>query len=154
MFTYTLTNFYATCLNSMYISITCITRTPCPYNFTSLFKALLIWYAIWLSTYSMVTNLGFLADVVINAVLFTNITSTRRVKISVACINAYLFSHMLVLKLLVLRLTVLPFTPSRSFPKIYFVLLVSFTVIGQLGRNLLITIYLYSRSFWVANHAL
>ena len=147
MLCFTFPNMSASLSNSITISITLIMKPPLTYNFITLFNILLSYTCVRLFMCLMVTNLSFLADMIINVFLLLNITST----VSVKNVCKFQKSSGIIMRssistLIGSFLVVFYFTPARSGPKIYILLLISCIVIGQFGRIVLLTIYLYSCS--------
>ena len=143
MLTYTLANFSTTFTDSISISITFISNSRHLYNLINLFNILLIWYTALIGIFSMVVNLIFCwgdqecgvfrkHNILCENHLFWNFYK------SIGNTTYYYFYT-----LIGLCITVLTLMPSRSVPNIYFLLAISFTVIGHLGRNLLLNIPLY-----------
>ena len=90
-------------------------------------------------------NLSFLSVLISNSFLFQKIKSALSVtKFCILYKSLGVVIYYSVYTLLVLCLAVLPLTPSKYGPNIYFSLVVYFIVIGQLGRSLLIIISFYS----------
>ena len=74
MLNFTFQNISATFSNSTPISITCIMKPPLLYNFINLFKLLLVYTAVQHGNWSVVMNLSFLVDVIMNAFILKSIT--------------------------------------------------------------------------------
>ena len=60
--------------NYISVSIMHIIKPPIPYNFITLFNILIMLPDVCLGMHFIVTDLSFLADVIMNAFLMTNIT--------------------------------------------------------------------------------
>ena len=95
MLTSTLPKSFTTFLNYMSVSITCITKPPCTYNFVALFKLLLCFPVVWLDIFLIVTNFMFIANVISNAILLTNIKSAVIIKMYVTFRNMIVLSHII-----------------------------------------------------------